>query len=299
MTNVLFNPYSDNSAGKQHAEKLSEILSGEELKFADITEISNICDYISQLPAEDKIVISGGDGTIHYLINQFNGKIPNRTLYYFASGCGNDFKKDVPATEDEPLIKINQYINNLPSVSIDGGKSMFFFNGIGFGIDGFCCEEADKIKKQSTKPVNYAAIAIKGILGAFSTRNAVVTVDGVKHEYKHVWLVPTMNGRYYGGGLNIAPNQNRLNSEKTVSTVIFHCKSKLKTLITFPKIFEGSHVKKTKIVEVITGHDIEVEFDRPTPLQVDGETYLNVTRYSVKAGLSSADEEVTENAVNA
>lgn len=37
------------------------------------------------------------------------------------------------------------------------------------------------------------------------------------------------------------------------------------------------------MVEVITGKDITVRFDRPTALQIDGETIKNVTEYSVKA----------------
>ena len=34
------------------------------------------------------------------------------------------------------------------------------------------------------------------------------------------------------------------------------------------------------MVAVHTGNEITVEFDQPTPLQIDGETVLNVTRYS-------------------
>ena len=39
-----------------------------------------------------------------------------------------------------------------------------FINGIGFGIDGYCCEVGDQLKAKSDKPVNYASIAIKGLL---------------------------------------------------------------------------------------------------------------------------------------
>lgn len=133
----------------------------------------------------------------------------------------------------------------------------------------------------------------------FKPRNAIIIVDGVKHEYKHVWLAPTMNGRFYGGGMNIAPGQDRMNPEHTLSTVVFHCKSKLKTLMVFPSIFKGKHIEHEKMVEVMTGHNITVEFDRPTPLQVDGETYVNVTRYSVSAGeaasLETSSEEIAAN----
>ena len=55
----------------------------------------------------------------------------------------------------------------------------YFINGIGYGIEGYCCEEGDKIRATSDKPVNYTAIAIKGLLYKFKPRNATVTVDDV------------------------------------------------------------------------------------------------------------------------
>ncbi len=63
-----------------------------------------------------------------------------------------------------------------------------------------------------------------------------------------------------------------------------HCASKLKTLFVFPSIFKGEHVKHEEMVTVLTGQDFQVEFDRPTALQIDGETVVGVTEYSVKAG---------------
>ena len=38
------------------------------------------------------------------------------------------------------------------------------------------------------------------------------------------------------------------------------------------------------MVDVLTGREISVKFDRPTALQIDGETVVGVTEYSVKAG---------------
>ena len=44
---------------------------------------------------------------------------------------------------------------------------------------------------------------------------------------------------------------------------------------------EGEHLKHTKATKVISGHDVTVEFDRPAPLQIDGETFLGVKKYRV------------------
>lgn len=117
----------------------------------------------------------------------------------------------------------------------------------------------------------------------FKRVKATVEVDGVKNEYKNVWLAPTMNGRYYGGGMMIAPNQDRLNEERTVTNVVYKTGSKLKALIVFPSIFKGEHVKKEKMVKIVSGKRIKVTFNKPTALQIDGETIVNVLSYEVEA----------------
>ena len=126
-------------------------------------------------------------------------------------------------------------------------------------------------------------IAIKGLLFKFKAKNAKVTVDGKEYEFKKVWIAPTMNGRFYGGGMMPTPKQDRL-AQNGVSFMCFHGSSKLKTLMIFPSLFKGEHVKHTKYISILEGRNITVTFDKPCALQIDGETVLDVTSYSVNAG---------------
>ena len=79
------------------------------------------------------------------------------------------------------------------------------------------------------------------------------------------------------------PQQNRLAQPKELSVMVFRSRSKLKALAVFPSIFKGEHVRHTDVVEVLSGQEIAVEFDRPTPLQIDGETVPDVTAYRAVA----------------
>ena len=90
-----------------------------------------------------------------------------------------------------------------------------------------------------------------------------------------------MNGRFYGGGMMVTPMQDRLCEDKTLSVCVLHHSGKIKTLAIFPSIFKGEHIKSKKHSTVFTGKHITVKFDRPVALQIDGETVLNVTEYSV------------------
>ena len=228
------------------------------------------------------MIIAGGDGTLNRFVNDTEGlSIPNDILYY-AIGSGNDFLKDLNKEVGCAPFSIKEYLKDLPTVTVKG-KTCRFLNNVGFGIDGYCCEVGDKLRQTSDKPINYAGIAIKGLLFHFKPRNAVITVDGKPYVFKKVWLAPTMNGRYYGGGMMVAPDQNRSNPEGTVSVSLMYGSGKLKTLMVFPSIFKGEHVKHAEMCKVLTGHEITVKFDQPTALQIDGETVLGVTEYAVSS----------------
>ena len=281
MNTILYNPYSNNKRGLQIAEEAAGLLDGDsDLK--DITKISDILSFINEVPSAEKLVLVGGDGTINHLVNDLKGTVPEKEILYYAAGTGNDFRADLAPDASTKFISLNRYLSALPIVTVNG-KSSYFINGIGYGIDGYCCEVGDKCRAASDKPVNYAGIAIKGLLFHFKPRNAVITVDGKEKRFKHVWLAPTMKGRFYGGGMMVAPAQDRLDPDRHVSVVVMYGSGKLKTLMVFPSIFKGQHVSHKEMVEVMTGHEVTVKFDTPCALQIDGETVLNVSEYTVKA----------------
>ena len=275
---VLFNPNAGNGTGAAEAEKLRDILKGDELTFTDITSLNGYAEFLAGLSDDERLVLAGGDGTLNRFINETDGLDVGRDVYYFAAGSGNDFAHDLGKAKDDAPFVITEYLKDLPTVTVNG-KAYKFLNGVGYGIDGYCCEVGDKQRETSDKPVNYTAIAIKGLLFYFKPCNAKITVDGVEHTYNKVWLAPTMNGRFYGGGMMPTPDQDRLGKDKTVSCMVFYGSGKLKSLAVFPSIFKGEHVKHKEMIEILTGHDIKVEFDRPTALQIDGETILGVTEY--------------------
>ena len=244
----------------------------------DVTAENGYSDFFEMLSEDDDIVICGGDGTLNHFVNNIHGKDIKNKVFYHAIGSGNDFLRDVADVSDT-FIEITKYVTDLPTVNVNGMERVFI-NGIGFGIDGYCCEVGDELKEKSDKPIDYAGIAIKGLLFHFNPVNATVTVDGVKHEFKKVWIAPAMNGRYYGGGIMPTPSQDRLNPERKLSTLIFHGSGRLKTLMIFPKLFKGEHLAHKKHITLLEGKDIKVSFDRPCALQIDGETVKNVTEYS-------------------
>ena len=286
---VIYNPLAGNGKAQEDAQLLQMLLD-EELEYYDMTRITNYGAFISGMEKEDYLVIVGGDGTLNRFVNDTDGLEITHEILYFPTGTGNDFAKDVGMGENPH--SITAYLKDLPSVEIKG-KRYRFINGVGFGIDGYCCQIGDELRKIPGKKVNYTGIAIKGLLFHFAPRNAKVTVDGKEYAYKKVWIAPTMHGKFYGGGMIPTPKQDR--SSGKLSLMLFHGAGRLRTLCVFPSIFKGEHVKHTKMVAVHTGKEITVEFDRPTPLQIDGETILGVTKYTAYAAahnMNKAKEKV-------
>ena len=279
---ILFNPLAGHGDHEIQLDALEKQLEGECIR-KDIREIESYKDFMGALTAEDRIVLCGGDGTLNRFVNGVDTDTFENEILYYAVGSGNDFLHDIDGQSADKPFRVNEYLKELPTVDVNG-KTYKFINGIGYGIDGYCCEVGDKLKAEN-KTVNYTSIAIKGLLFHYKRTNATVIVDGESHSYKKVWLAPVMNGRYYGGGMMMAPKQDRLNKHHTLSSVVLHDSGKIKTLIVFPSIFKGEHTTHTEMVSIHTGKEITVKFDKPTALQIDGETVLGVTEYTVKAGV--------------
>ena len=276
---VIYNPLAGNGNAAEDA-KLLQVVMDEPLEFYDMTRITNYTAFLSGMAKDDYLVIVGGDGTLNRFINETVGIEISQEILYFPAGSGNDFAKEIGASGN-PVV-ITQYLKCLPSVDVTG-RTYRFINGVGYGIDGYCCEVGDQLRETSDKPVNYTSIAIKGLLFHYKPTNATVIVDGKEYSYKKVWIAPTMKGRFYGGGMMPTPKQDRMDAERKLSLMVFHGSGKIHTLMVFPSIFKGEHVKHEKIVTVLEGKEITVKFDQPTALQIDGETILGVTEYTARA----------------
>lgn len=277
MKYLLYNGLASSGTCKVKAEEYLA-KEGADAQLVDLIGL-DLKTWIQEVTAEDIIILCGGDGTLNRFVNDLEGiEIPCPLLHYRA-GTGNDFLVDL----EEELGKtdigpINEYIKDLPTVKVKDIECKFI-NGIGYGIDGMCCEYADKMRAAGKNKVNYTTLAIRLCLFKYKAPNATVYVDGEELKYKKVWLAASMNGRYYGGGMKVAPNQKR-NSGKICLAVV-HNLGRIKLLTIFPKIFDGSYIKYEKHVDFHYGNRIKVAFDAPMALQIDGETVLDVTEYEV------------------
>ena len=270
---LLYNSKSNSGKIYFKGVDINNIENTDILEKIDVLTIHNYKVFIEGLEKDSEIIICGGDGTLNNFIKRIENFIPTQNVYYYPSGTGNDFYKSLKEKEEFDLIQINDYLKKLPSVTIND-KAHLFINGVGFGIDGYCCEKGDELREKNVENINYTSIAIKGLLFYYKPTNVTITVDGKEYKFKKAWLAPVMYGKYYGGGMIPCPEQER--DGENLSVMVFHGSGRLKTLMIFPSIFKGEHVKHDKYVKVFKGKEITVTYDEPRTAQVDGETILNV-----------------------
>ena len=281
MNYVLFNKLANNGEGEKRADALLTSLGvteGDEYKKIGLVGL-DMKEFVGSVTADDIIYFVGGDGSLNRLANDLDGVEIPCPVYLISGGTGNDFMKDIVENyPTEGYTDIREFIKNLPTIRVNGEERKFI-NGIGYGIDGMCCEVADQLKAQGKKKIDYTALTIRLLLFKYKCPTATITIDdGKEIKLEKVWLASAMNGRYYGGGMKEAPDQDRKGDKLTC--VIWHGSGRVKTLASFPSIFKGEHVKKD-IVSVYTAKKIKVKFDIPTAMQIDGDTVLNVSEYEV------------------
>jgi len=133
---ILYNPLSGNKSAKHEVYKLDDILTNNDLEYVEMTPDFDYKSFMKKVRSDERVVLCGGDGTIHRFINEVDEEDLSKPVFYFPLGSGNDFNRDVHGKLDNTLINLNNYMNNLPLVTVKG-QTTKFLNNVSFGIDDY------------------------------------------------------------------------------------------------------------------------------------------------------------------
>lgn len=274
MTYILFNPLANSGHGAEGLDAVRAAFASEKPTLHDLTAL-DAAAFFGGLTADDRVILCGGDGTIHHLINDLGGQKPAAPILVWRYGTGNDFVRDVTTDAREQTVLLNDYMDRLPTAGL-GGETRRFLNGCSGGVDALVCARMNEAAGDRS---GYVSTAIRCFFRDYKTTTARVTVDGETREYEDVWMAGVMNGRYQGGGMLFGPGQDRRSDR--LFCYVWHGTKPLGTLLHFPAIMKGTHTKYTKYCEIRTGKEVAVEFGDPQFVQMDGETVPNITRFTV------------------
>lgn len=264
---ILNNPKSKRGKTTKLLKKLHKKLKNHNVFVGSLLEIDDVDDFIKQLDENDKIVILGGDGTLHHLANKLKGKdIKQDILVTRNGGTGNDFVRSIKKGKRGFFIRINDYLKNLPT-EYNNEKETVFLNSVGLGIDAYVCYLVEGSEGGKTEG-NYFKSAYRAFKVS-KPHTINLTIDGVETTHEKVWFSVVCNGKYFGGGMKISPKSKRLDDELEV--VVVKNVGKFLLFLIFPTIYLGIHKIFKRFVKFYKGKHIIIKTDQDVHVQYDGE----------------------------
>ncbi|MBA7682710.1 Diacylglycerol kinase [subsurface metagenome] len=222
------------------------------------------------------LVAVGGDGTVNEVANGILGSTGSGStmLGIISTGTGSDFVRSVGIPRD--YTRACSFLTSSRRLLIDvgvveyksKGRSLqrFFVNAAGVGFDAEIVKAMEHWPKHFGGTVPYLAGLLRSL---FSYRNKTVVIRvGSKVETKRVLSVVVANGRYFGGGMHIAPRAEL--NDGLLDMVAIGDVGKFELVKALSMVYKGTHITHPKVSMEKATHII---IDSPEKLliQADGE----------------------------
>ncbi len=223
-----------------------------------------------------RIVVVGGDGTAHEVVNGLLQAAPSEPLdvALLPLGTGRDFARSlrIPSGFDAALevardgARRTIDVGRATYAAADGEATAYFANFAGAGISGAIARRANRTTKALGGKLSFLWATV-AVFSRWPPAEMTVKIDG---DTRHVRLLEAlaMNGDYTAGGMWIAPDAAP--DDGCFDVVLIGDFSKREFMTTFPKIYRGTHVAHAK-VEIVRARELRVDAASPLPIVLDGE----------------------------
>jgi YegS/Rv2252/BmrU family lipid kinase len=227
----------------------------------------------------DRLVVAGGDGTLSEVATGLlaAGLGGYAEIGVLPLGSGGDFARalGIPRSIDAAIA----CLASSPSRPVDAvrvsyrdhsGKdaTVYCMNVASFGMSGLVVEMVDGASKKLGGTVSYLMGTLRA-LARHRCRPVSLRVDGVPVFDGPLTFAVAANGRFFGGGMLVAP-EARIDDAR-LEVVIVGALGKARLLARLPAVYRGTYLRDPA-VEVHRGRIIEA--DAPpgeVSLEIDGE----------------------------
>jgi len=222
------------------------------------------------------LVAVGGDGTANEVANGIlqSGDSHETTIGIISTGTGSDFIRTAGITKD--YIKACSCLRKAGRRVIDVGVveyckngqtcQRYFINSAGVGFDAQAIEAAGHLPKVFGGTIPYVLGLLKSVV-SYRNKPVAINVDG-RNEERRILTMVMANGRYFGGGMRIAPGADIYDGLLDVVSV--GDIGKLDLLKTFPKIYNGTHITHP-LVNIERATHVGITSSEKLVIQADGE----------------------------
>jgi diacylglycerol kinase (ATP) len=229
-----------------------------------------------------RVVAVGGDGTLNEVLNGFfdpetrQAVNPDAVLGMLPSGTGGDFRKTVGIPHSHAaacalLARGDVRPVDVGRVDYHGGGApgaRWFVNIADCGIGGDVVHRVNRSRKAAGGTLTFLYHSLAAVI-TFGSRMVRVDVDGRVHEGP-MQNVVVANGRYFGGGMLIAPEASV--DDGLFEVVLIADLGVRRSLAGLPRLYKGRHLGRPGITalrgRVVTVTPLE---QRPVLFDVEGE----------------------------
>lgn len=230
------------------------------------------------------VIAVGGDGTINEVVNGFfeDGHLINwhAHLAILNTGTGGDFRKsfDLPHDLEACVRRIAQAttrkidIGRLTFVADDGAEATRYFDNIAsFGMSGAVDRAVNRARFSKLLGGKFAFLwATLATAIRYRPQAVRITADTGFDEVVNVGTAAVANGRFFGGGMMIAPNARPDSGHFDI--VIMRDTSFGDLFSGAGKLYEGKHLDDPKVIHFhATSLTATPVGEAPVLLDIDGE----------------------------
>lgn len=236
----------------------------------------------------DLVIASGGDGTIGETVDGMlksglsADKLPR--LAILPCGTGSDFARSIgmSGTPSEMTARIalgNERVIDAGRVTFvdDEGRAAVrhFINIASLGLSGPTSRAVNNAKRSGKASGQWLFMwhTIRELI-RYKFQNVRITVDGAPPIEARIAVVAAANGRFFGGGMMIAPQAEL--DDGMLDLVIFRGAAKLTLIKDLRLLYTGSHMNHPSVT-LLRGRRIEIDpagdpLFNTAQLDIDGES---------------------------
>lgn len=227
-----------------------------------------------------KILVVGGDGTIHEVVNglfiQKKVRPQDVLLSVIAVGTGNDWIRmfGIPRKYSEAIKAItdeHSFLQDVGTISYYKSQvrhTRYMANVAGIGFDAFVNKKYNELKEEGRRSKwLYIWSALKSVL-KYSSTGVKIWVDGELVANELVYSATVGIGKYNGGGMLQVPDA--VADDGLFDLTVIRKISRIGVLSRFKSLYNGK-IYKIKKVSFNRGRNIKIESSPDIRVEVDGE----------------------------
>ncbi|MEW6172900.1 MAG: diacylglycerol kinase family protein [Bacillota bacterium] len=226
----------------------------------------------------DCVVAVGGDGTVNEVLNGLLAEdIPPRArLGIIPCGTGRDLARtlSIPRSPAGAVARLAEGRARLVDVGRitfstedNGASRRYFLNVADAGLGGETTARVNSAGKQLGGFLSFLRGALV-TMSAYRPQTVRIDIDGEFSEQIDITTVALANGRYFGGGMFIAP-QARMDDE-LFDVVVIRGMPRPELALNLLKVYSGRHLDHPKVA-LRRGRRIVIDSHERVCVEADGE----------------------------